>query len=737
MQSPMRPVLSLSSALLALAFACPATGDAAATNRLAQEKSPYLRQHATNPVDWYPWGPEAFARARAEDKLIFLSVGYSTCHWCHVMERESFADPAVAAVLNANFVCVKVDREERPDVDRVYMTFLQATTGNGGWPMTLWLTPDLKPVFGGIYFPPESRAGQPGLPQIATRLAEKWNRNREELVDHAEEIFAALIEETRTLPPTAQLPDIAALRARGVARAVKEFDSQHGGFEGAPKFPNAVVLEFLLDEALTSRDARRREQSRDMAVRSLRALAAGGIHDQIGGGFHRYAVDRAWRVPHFEKMLVDQALLAPVLLATWQLTGETAFRDAAQRTLAYVAERLTHPAGALYTAEDADSPAADDDGTGAEGAYYVWTQGEIDGLVGADDAELVRYAFGVERDGNAGPHGDDALAGKNVLRREVADAQCAARFGLTAGAVHARLTAALEKLRAARDMRVRPPLDDKVLTSWNGLMISAFARAAQATGEAAYEVAASRAAAFLREHLRDPATGRLAHSFSAGARDSRGFAEDYAFLIQGLLDLYEASGETAWLEWAMQLQHLQDELFRDANGGYFHSATGDPEVPLRLATGNDGAEPSPNSIAIRNLARLAAILHRDDWREQAFALARTFAATLERDPWASPVMLTTLGWLADPPKQILIQGDPRDPRTAALRAEVWRRPLPRGVLLHVHGASRAWLDQHVSFIRSLPPDTDLAPIAYLCEDFICRMPTSDPRELARQLAARP
>ncbi|MDQ5980864.1 MAG: hypothetical protein QG602_3842 [Verrucomicrobiota bacterium] len=726
----MTPRLTLLLCLALFAGTGRAADATAPGNRLARETSPYLRQHATNPVDWYPWGPEAFARARAENKLIFLSVGYSTCHWCHVMERESFADPAVAAVLNAAFVCIKVDREERPDVDRLYMTYLQAATGGGGWPMTLWLTPDLKPVFGGTYFPPESAPGRPGLKLLAARLAQAWEDDRATVLAQAEGIFAALVEETRSLPADS-LPAIAPLRARGLAAAEAALDARHGGFESAPKFPNAPVLEFLLDEAAMAKDAAMRERALRPALHTLRALVAGGIHDQLGGGFHRYTVDAGWRVPHFEKMLADQAQLTGVLLTAWQLTGDPALRTAAQDTLAYVQRRLTAPDGAFLTAEDADSATPDTPAGHAEGAFYVWTAAEFAKALGPEEATLAAYAFGIEPAGNTEPAGEEALAGLNVPYRAHPPAECAARFGLSEEQVRTRLAAAMARLREVRDQRTRPATDDKILASWNGLMISAFARAAQTLREPAHAATAARAAAFLRQHLRDPATGRLAHSHRAGVSDPRAFPEDYAFLIQGLLDLHEADADVRWLAWAMELQHLQDTLFRDEAGGYFHSVAGDPGVPLRLKAGDDGAEPSANAVSLRNLARLAAILHDDTWRQTAEHAARAFAPQLERAPFSAPAMLAALGWLSAPAQQIIIQGEADDPRTARLLAEVWTRHLPRRVLLRVDAANRAWLDEHIGFIRALPAESE--PTAYVCENFVCRLPTGDPSVLARQL----
>lgn len=709
----------------------------AAPNRLIHEKSPYLRQHAANPVDWYPWGPEAFAKARAENKLIFLSVGYSTCHWCHVMERESFANPVTAELLNALFVCIKVDREERPDVDRLYMTFVQATTGSGGWPMNVWLTPDLKPIFGGTYFPPESSPGHPGLKTISERLASRWATGREKLLAQAEEMFQALIEETRTTAATGRL-EVPRLRVRLLGQIRANFDEEHGGFERSPKFPNPVVLDFLLDEALTGTDATRREQARHMAVKTLRELAAGGIHDQLGGGFHRYAVDAAWRVPHFEKMLYDQAQLAGAFLTAWQLTSDPLLRDAATGILGYVQRDLTDPAGGFQSAEDADSPAPASPTGQREGAFYVWTAAEIEAVLGPKDSALFAYAYGVRPEGNVARDQGEELKGWNVLYRAHTVAECAQQFGLSEPAARVALSDAANRLEAVREKRPRPPRDDKIITAWNGLMISAFARAAQVLGDPAYAATAERAVAFLRAQLRDPATGQLAHSYRAGRRDDRGFAEDYAFLIQGLLDLYEATFNIRHLEWAVELQGRQNDIFWDATtGGYFASAAGDPGVLLRLKAGNDGAEPSPNSVAVRNLSRLAAMLHRDDWRELALGIARAFGPQLDRAPFDLPQMLSALGWLEGTAQQILIQGESGDRRTSLLVGEVWRRPLPRHVLLRIDAQSRPVLEAQVEFIRALPDGADNPATAYVCENYSCRLPTSDPAVLAKQLSPAP
>ncbi|MEI6106115.1 MAG: thioredoxin domain-containing protein [Opitutae bacterium] len=703
-------------------------------NRLIHERSLYLRQHADNPVDWYPWGDEAFARAKKENKPIFLSIGYSTCHWCHVMAQESFSNPEIAQLLNEKFICIKVDREERPDLDRVYLTFVQASTGGGGWPMSVWLTPDLKPFFGGTYFPPEDRDGRPGFKSMLTRLATLWSEQHEQVLQQSDQMLAALAHGAEATASTGELP-LAALRDRALAQLQESFDAVHGGFEGAPKFPLPVNLEFLFDVATTSADAGQREASLRLALSTLRAMAAGGIHDHLGGGFHRYAVDAAWRVPHFEKMLYDQAQLANVYLTGWQLSGDPALHDAATDTLDYVRRQLLASDGGFYTAEDADSAFAADPSAHGEGAFYVWTEKEIIQQLGAGDAGLFAYAYGVLPDGNVTGESAAELAHQNVLYRAHTDAETATHFKLDEPALKSRLAAARQKLVAARAMRPRPLRDDKIVTAWNGLAISAFARAAQVDGDPRWAETATQAAVWLQAKMFDPASGRLAHSYREGSRDERGFVEDYAFLIQGLLDLYETNFEVRWLEWAGQLQETQNRLFADeAGGGYFANAAGDASVLLRLKEENDGPEPSANSIAVRNLARLGALLHQADGLARARRCARAFGPQLEQAPQAMPLLLAADALLEGSPQQILIQGERASPATARLLAEVWSRYLPRRSLVLIDAASRPYFSARVPLVADLPAGLAGEATAYVCENFVCQLPTQDPVVLAKLLS---
>jgi len=701
-------------------------------NRLVSEKSPYLRQHGANPVSWYPWGPEAFEKARREHKPIFISIGYSACHWCHVMESQSFSNPEVAALLNGSYVPILVDREERPDIDRLYMTFVQASTGGGGWPLSAWLTPELKPFFGGTYFPPESSPGRPGFIAVLTQIASMWKDQHERIVQHSDRMLAALAAESRSAPPVGG-PPIDALRDRAFSQLEAGFDTENGGFGQAPKFPQASLLEFLLDVHATSGGSAQGSRALAMALKALREMDSGGIHDHIGGGFHRYSVDASWRVPHFEKMLNDQAQLAGLYVEAWQVSGDPAFKAAARDTLDYVARDLADPAGGFYTAEDADSAVAASSAERAEGVFYIWTAAEVETLVGREAYPVFAHAFGIEPGGNVPAELSGDLAGENVLYRAHTAAECAAKFGLSEPDAASTLAAAAARLRDAQAGRPRPFRDEKVIAAWNGLAISAFAKAAMAFGDPGYAKAAERAASFLRRSLFDPATGRLSRGHCAGRTDGRGFAEDYALAVQGLLDLYEATFDTRWLAWAVQLQESQDRFFWDsAAGGYFANEGGDASVLLRLKDANDGAEPSANSVSIRNLLRLSVLVRRGSWRERAAATLAAFGPDLDRAPTALPGMLAAAGWLEGTPREILVVGEPASQDTARLVAEAWKRFLPRHVLMRIDAESRPFFEATLPAGGELPAAGPGAT-AYVCENFACHAPTSDPAVLARQL----
>src|SRR6266480_4635977 len=587
------------------------------TNRLAQEKSPYLLQHAHNPVDWYPWGEQAFAKAQREHKPIFLSIGYSTCHWCHVMAHESFENEEVAAIMNREFVNIKVDREERPDVDRVYMTFVQATTGGGGWPMSVWLTPDLKPFVGGTYFPPEDRYGQPGFKKVLERIATAWKQDHEKIAEQGGKIVAALRESQSAVADQGKIDE--AILSAAYQQIERSYDPKEGGFGTAPKFPRPVSLNFLTRFYTRDPKSESGKHALEMDLVTLRKMAAGGMHDHLGGGFHRYSVDRYWHMPHFEKMLYDQAQLAGAYLDAFQITRDRQFESVARDILDYIARDMTSKEGGYFSAEDADSLFERGKPEHGEGAFYVWTEKEIDTALG-DAAEIFDFHYGVQSHGNApeGSDPQDEFRGKNVLIARHTIAETAQHFQKSDDEVRNSLARGREILMSIRNKRPRPHLDDKIIAAWNGLMISAYARAAQLLGEPRYLEIATRAANFTRKQLWDDSKKMLYRSYRDGRGDVEGFADDYAFVIQGLLDLYGASFDVEWLKFAIELQETQDRLFFDEqNPGYFSTSGKDKTVVLRMKDDNDSAEPAASSVAALNLLRLAQIRDKKQWEERA------------------------------------------------------------------------------------------------------------------------
>jgi uncharacterized protein len=708
------------------------------TNRLAHEKSPYLLQHAQNPVDWYPWGEEAFAKARRENKPIFLSVGYSTCHWCHVMAHESFENEEVAAIMNREFVNIKVDREERPDVDRVYMTFVQATSGGGGWPMSVWLTPDLKPFVGGTYFPPEERYGQPGFKKVLERIATAWKENHDQIVEQGGKIVAALQEsQSRTAGEGAIDAKILDAAYRQIDRS---YDPKEGGFGNAPKFPRPVTLNFLT--RLYARDPKSEsgKHALEMTLFTLHKMAAGGMHDHIGGGFHRYSVDRYWHVPHFEKMLYDQAQLAVAYLDALQITGDRQYEAIARDILDYVARDMTSKEGGFFSAEDADSPVVAGIGDPGhsktkEGVFYIWTKKEIDAVLG-DAAEIFDFHYGVQPHGNA-PEGSDPhdeFRGQNILIERHTIAETGQRFKKSEQEIAKSLGQSREKLFAVRAKRPRPHLDDKIIAAWNGLMISAYARAAQVLDDVRYLEIAARAANFLRRNLYEEKNKLLYRNYRAGRSDIEGFADDYAFIIQALLDLYEASFDVEWLKFATELQETQDRLFFDEkNGGYFSTSGKDHSVFLRMKDDNDGAEPAASSIAALNLLRLSQFRDDKQMAERVRKTIDAFATTLSHFPSAMPQMLVALGYSLSKPRQIVIAGKKDAPETKALLKEVHRHFLPNTILLLADGSEgQKFLGDKNEAIRAMSV-VNGKRAAYVCENFTCKAPVTDPKALGALL----
>lgn len=701
-------------------------------NRLAQEKSPYLLQHAFNPVAWYPWGEEAFAKARAERKPIFLSIGYSTCHWCHVMEHESFENDSIARIMNENFVCIKVDREERPDVDKVYMTAVQALTGHGGWPLSVWLTPDLKPFFGGTYFPPDSRYGRPGFPEVLQQLSKAWREQREQILTSGDSILATLRE--LTTPKVTSTPVLLAPFARtAYAQFQQSYDERLGGFGNAPKFPRPAVFNFLL------RYSKRHDERRglEMTLHTLQRMWAGGMYDHLGGGFHRYSVDAFWRVPHFEKMLYDQAQLVWSYVEAYQITHESFYAEVARAVLDYVLRDMTHPEGGFYSAEDADSaldPKHPEEKV--EGAFYMWQRDEIVAVLGESDAEVFNYLFGVSDSGNTISDPQGEFQNRNVLYAAYTPAEAAKRFNRSASELAELVRAAKAKLFEARSHKPRPHLDDKIITAWNGLMISAFARAAQVLNEPKYLAAATRAAAFVMARNYDPNTHTLKRRYRDGEAKFPGHLDDYAFFTLGLLDLYEAGFDVKCLQQAVRLTETQLRLFRDEHSGaagFFDTSGEDATILLRTQEEYDGAEPSGNAIAAWNLLRLAQMLNRPEWWNLAESIMRAFASRTEKMPHAMPQMLAAMDFSFDKPKQIIIAGNFEAHDTQALLAALHARFIPNKILLLADNAEgQQYLSESLPIMASLTRINNKAT-AYVCENYTCQLPTNEVEVLVRLL----
>ncbi len=648
-------------------------------------------------MDWFPWGEEAFEKARREDKPIFLSIGYSTCHWCHVMERESFENEQTAELLNRDFVAIKVDREERPDIDRIYMSYVQAATGSGGWPMSVWLTPGLHPFIGGTYYPPENKYGRAGFPLMLERIAKAWREERERILDSSASVVEQLREQADA--GAAGQPDEQAVE-RGFQHFRRTFDSRLGGFGGAPKFPRPVILNFLLRYYARTKN----EEALDMVVETLRAMAKGGMHDQLGGGFHRYSVDEYWFVPHFEKMLYDQAQLVIAYLEAYQITHEPWLAAVARRTLDYVLRDMTDPAGGFYSAEDADSvmdPAHPHEK--GEGAFYVWSMDEIESVAGQPAARYFAYRYGVEAHGNVrnDPHAE--FTGKNILFEAHSIEETEHHFEAD---VRGALGDACAKLLERRGTRVRPHLDDKILTAWNGLMISAFAKAGAILGESRYTQAARRAKDFIVKEMYSG--GALMRRYRAGEAAIPAFLDDYAFFVHALIDLDE-------IDLAAGLTEKQCALFEDRErGGFFSTALGDEALILRMKEDYDGAEPSGNSVAALNLLRLARLTGREDFERAGVRTLEAFAAGINQAPFAAPLLLTALELSSSAPKQVVLAGEDVSEMERAFHEKF----LPGYVLLKGK--------------EGMPP-IDGKATAYVCENFTCQLPVTDLEQFRRLL----
>ena len=688
-------------------------------NRLIHEKSPYLLQHAYNPVGWYPWSSEAFENARRENKPIFLSIGYSTCHWCHVQAKESFEDEEVAALLNKHFVCIKVDREERPDIDDIYMTVCQMMTGSGGWPLTILLTPDKKPFFAATYIPKESRFGRMGMLELIPHIHQLWRSQNERVRQSAEEVAAALTQISHT--PSGEGLGEGALHI-AYDQLSRSFDEQHGGFGSAPKFPIPHHLTFLLHYWKRFGD----ERALGMVERTLQAMRLGGVYDHVGFGFHRYSTDRHWLLPHFEKMLYDQALLVMAYTEAYQATDKSEYERTAREIFTYVLRDMTAPEGAFYSAEDADSD-------GEEGKFYIWTEEEVRQILSNEEADLVIQIFNIERAGNFHEEATQMKTGRNILHLKKHLRESASELKMPEEEVRRRLETAREKLFTIRERRIHPHVDDKILTDWNGIMIAALAKAAQAFDEPYYAEAAKRAADFVLREMRDSQT-RLLHRYRDGEAAVPAFLDDYAFFIWGLLELYEATLQVRYFETANKLNDvLFDHFWDEQHGGFFFTADDAEGLLVRKKEIYDGAVPSGNSVAMLNLLRLACMTAQPELEERAAQLARAFSRSVLHSPPAHTQMLAALDFALGPSYEVVVVGDPKTRETEEMLRDLRRAFIPNKVVLF-----RPSNEKSPEITRLAPFTQDLVSLqgratVYVCQNYRCQLPTRDIQKMLELL----
>jgi uncharacterized protein YyaL (SSP411 family) len=695
------------------------------TNQLIHETSPYLLQHAHNPVDWFPWGEEALDRARSEDKPIFLSIGYAACHWCHVMEHESFENPEVAETLNRSFVSIKVDREERPDLDDIYMTAVVALTGQGGWPMTVFLAPDLKPFMGGTYFPPEDRWGRIGFHRLISRIAQLWENPEEriKLLQNAEALHDIVVDRTSGIAPE----DRDGVLDQGlVASAVRElsasFDKRWAGFGSAPKFPPSTAITTLLRDFASTRDP----SSLEMAVSTLDRMHAGGLYDHLAGGFHRYSTDEMWLVPHFEKMLYDNAQLVAVYLDAYQVTSDSRYARVAQEIFDYEMTYMTDINGGIYSTEDADSE-------GREGVFYLWGHAELEEVLGREDLRVFAARYDIEKAGNFSSP-EPYHKGLNILHLRTGLAEVAQRFGLSQAELEQRLTSMRKKLTAARNLRIRPGLDDKIIASWNGLMISAFARGHQVLGEGKYLVAANRAAVFILDRMRT-AEGRLLRTYRGGRSRLPAYLEDYAYVAQACLDLFEAGFDPAWIEAAEDLTREMVEQFWDREAyGFYNTGALHENLIMRMKSTQDGAIPSPLAVAVRTLLRLGRLLDNSEYLDMAEQTLKANLTYMRRAPRGHLSLLSCVDTLVSPVKEIAIVGKQGAEDTQRLVQALHRLYLPNRIIAFFDPEQAAAQDLSLKIPlmrgRSL---VDGRAAAYVCQNYACQQPVTTPEGLIEAL----
>ncbi len=695
------------------------------TNRLIKEKSPYLLQHAHNPVDWYPWEEEVFKKAEKENKPIFLSIGYSSCHWCHVMEKESFSNSEIAEILNKYFVSIKVDREERPDIDNIFMNAVITMMGSGGWPLTVFLTHDKQPFFGGTYFPAEDKFGRSGLKSILVSIANVWVNRRDEILGAGESLTRAIQKQTAF-----HSKEVFSLNEETLKKAFTEFtgifDPKFGGFGPAPKFPISHSFSFLLGYWKRFGE----QEAIDMVEKTLTAMLRGGIYDHIGGGFHRYSTDSQWRIPHFEKMMCDQAVLSRTYLEAYQATGKETYAETARQIFTYVLRNMTHAKGGFYSAEDADSPDPQNAEETKEGAFYVWRADEITDILGKKDAEIFSYVFGIEPDGNALDDPLGEFKGKNILYLLHTTEETALKFQKPHDEIKQIIKHSKDKLFAARGKRPRPYLDDKILVNWNGLMISSLALGSRVLNNPGYRQAAEKAAQFILEKLIDK-NGRLLHRYREGEAGIPGTIEDYAFFIHGLYDLYEASFDLRYLK---ESKHLTSEMLRlfwdNADSGFFFTAYDAEKILLRQKEIYDGAIPSGNAIALLDLLRTGRLTIEKDFESKAEELLKAFSGKITRLPGSFTQMLIALDFVLGPSKEIVIAGERGSRDTEEMIHMVYKRFMPNKVV----ALRPASVKEAEPMVRLIPFLKDQAALhgkttAYVCINYACKFPTNSIEKL--------
>jgi hypothetical protein len=689
-------------------------------NRLVNESSPYLQQHATNPINWYPWGQEAFEAAKREDKPIFLSIGYSTCHWCHVMEHESFSDKEVAALLNQNFISIKVDREERPDIDHVYMAVTQALTGSGGWPMTIIMTPEKKPFYAGTYFPKTSRLGRPGLMELLPKIADVWRNDREKVLDSADRITQHIARLGDSRPGSnldRQILD------QAQAYFVQAYDPDHGGFGQSPKFPSPHQLSFLLRRYHQTQDP----QTLAMVEKTLTQMRLGGIYDQLGFGFHRYSTDAQWLVPHFEKMLYDQAMLIMVYTEAYQATGKAFYAGVVEEIITYILRDMTSAEGGFLSAEDADSE-------GIEGKFYLWTPVEIEKILGAKEAALFLKIFNVKEGGNFEDAGPGHNIDQNILHLQQPLPQLSKEIGISENQLRRRLEDGRLMLFREREKRIHPFKDDKILTDWNGLMIAALAKAGKALDDEKYTAAAAKAADFILQNLTDD-NGRLLKRYRKGKAGLNAHLNDYAFMVWGLLELYEATFETKYLKNAIELnQQILSHFWDEQNGGLYMTADDAEKLLMRSKTIYDGAIPSGNSVAVFNLIRLGHLTGNTHFLTKAEQIIKSFSAEVAKYPAGHSQLMVALQFALNPNYEVVIVGEPLKKDTMTMLTALRKPYLPNKVVLFRPANHEAAAEVTAIAPFTLPMAAKNGQTtAYVCQEFACKLPTTSVDQMLENL----